>query len=129
MPQALQDVQKEHASSKGVDRFAWGMLLVWIGAVLLLRWGWGVALVGAGTIVLAAHGWRWRLGLQLDRLGFLFGVMLLVCGVWTLLAVSIDLVPVLSIAAGIGLLVSTWRASRTPPGRPAQAHAASHHRA
>jgi len=129
MREALQDVQREHASSKGVDGFAWGMLLVWIGAVLLLRWGCGVALVGAGTIVLAAHGWRRRLGLKLDRFGFVFGVMLLVCGVWTLLGVSIDLVPVLSIAAGIGLLVSTWRASRTPPGGPAEAHAASHHRA
>ncbi len=129
MPEALRDVQKEGASSKSVDRLAWGLLFIWIGAVLLLRWGWGAGLVGAGAIVLAAHGWSRHLGLKFDLWGFLFGVMLLVCGVWTLFEVSIDLVPVLCIAAGIGLLVSTRRASRAPPGGPADVHAASHHRA
>jgi hypothetical protein len=129
MPEALQGVKKEDASSRGVERFAWGLLLIWIGAALLLRWGWGVGLVGAGAIVLAAHGWRRYLGLKLDLWGLLFGVMLLICGVWTLLEVSIDLVPVLCIAAGIVLLASTRAASRTPRGGPADVHAASHHRA
>ena len=129
MADALRSMRREDASGKGVERFAWGLLLVWIGAVLSLHWGWKVGLVGAGAIVLAAHGWRRHLGLTFDLWGVLFGVLLLVCGVWTLLEVSIDLLPVLCIAAGVALLVSTRRPSRASPGGPADAHAASHPRA
>ncbi len=129
MPEEPRETRKEEASSRGVERFGWGLLLIWVGAVLLLRWGWGVGLVGAGAIVLAAHGWRKHLGLKFDPWGFMFGLMLLVCVLWTLFAVSIDLVPVLCIAAGIVLLVSTRRVSRAPPTGPADVHAASHHRA
>lgn len=128
MPEPLQRMRDEHASSEVVERYAWGLLLVWMGGVLLLRWGWGVGLAGAGAIVLAAHGWRSHLGLRLDRWGVLFGAMLLICGAWTVLDVPIDLVPALAIAAGIGLLVST-RMSRPRPGAPPDAHAASRHRA
>ncbi len=129
MSETLREMRKERASGEAVERYAWGLLLVWVGAVLLLHWGWGVGLVGAGAIVLAAHAWRGHLGLRLDLWGVVFGVMLLVCGVWTLFEVPIELVPLLAIAAGIGLLVSTRRASHPRPGAPADAHAASHRRA
>ncbi len=123
---ALQDTRNERASGAAVERYAWGLLLVWTGAVLVLRWGWGVGLVGAGTIVLAAHAWRSHLGLRFDLWGVLFGAMLLVCGVWTLFEVPIELVPALAIAAGIGLILSTRRTRRPRPGAPGDAHAASH---
>ncbi len=123
MPEAVQVVRKEDGSGKGVERFAWGLLLIWIGAVLLVGWGWGVGLFGAGTIVLAAHAWRGHLGLRFDLGGVLFGVMLVICGVWILFRVPVEIVPVLFIAGGIALLVSTRRTSHGSPG------AASHHRA
>jgi hypothetical protein len=130
MPNTPQGISNEDASSRSVARAGWGLLLIWIGTVLFLHWGWGLALIGAGTIVLAAQVWRRQLGLKWERSGIIFGLLLLVCGVWTLFDVAVELVPLLCIAGGIALLVSTWAANRArATGRRADLQAASHPRA
>ncbi len=131
MADARQDVSSEGASSKSVAKAGWGLLLIWIGAALLLNFGWGIGLIGAGTIVLAAQAFRRYLGLNRDRFGVVVGLLLVVCGVWNMFHVTVELVPLLCIGAGIALLVATWTAKRTPraPGGPADPHAASHPRA
>jgi len=131
MPDARQDVSSENASSRTVARLGWGLLLIWIGAVLLLNLGWGVGLIGAGTMALAIQALRRRLGLGWDRFGLVAGLLLVACGVWNVFDVSVQLVPLLCIGAGIALLVSTWAAKRRPraPGEQTDIHAASHPRA
>jgi hypothetical protein len=128
MPDVRRDVSSEDASSKSVARAGWGLLLIWIGAALLLNFGWGAGLIGAGTIVLGAQGVRRYLGLNLDRFGVVVGFLLVVCGVWNMFDVTVQLVPLLCIGAGIALLVSIWTARRAPrgPGGGADVHAASH---
>jgi hypothetical protein len=130
MPDPRSDVSPED-TSRTVARAAWGVLLIWMGAALLLRWGWGVSLVGAGAIVLAAQALRRYLRLKLDGFGLVAGALLVLCGAWTLLEVDLELVPLLCIGAGIALLVSTWSARRSPraPGGRGGAHAAAHPRA
>lgn len=125
MTETTRETTSEDLSSRKVAGVGWGVLLVWIGIVLFLRWGWGLGLVGAGVIVLAAQVWRRRLGLALEGSGLVFGVLLLACGLWTLLALTADVVPVLCVAAGIALLVSTLT-GRRPHGPPTDVHAHSH---
>jgi hypothetical protein len=114
MPESGGVVSSEDASSRRVAKVGWGVLLIWTGTVLLLHGGWGVLLIGAGVIVLATQAARMALGLPWERSGGVAGVVLVVCGVWNLFDVSVQLLPLLCIAAGIALLVSTWAAKHRP---------------
>ncbi len=96
-----------------VARAVWGMLLVWIGAALLLHWSWGVGLLGAGVILLAAQAFRRYVHVKVDGFGLVAGSILVLCGVWNLFDVSVNLVPLLCIGIGIAILVSLWTAK--PP--------------
>jgi hypothetical protein len=129
MPDARPDVSSEWAS-RSRARTVWGLLLIWTGAALLLHWSWGVGLVGAGAILLAAQAARWRRRLEVDRFGLVAGFLLVVCGVWNMFDVAIELVPLLCIGAGVVLLISTWttKGNRRAPGGPADVHAPSHPR-
>lgn len=111
MPGARSDESIE-SESKDVSSVVWGLLLIWIGAALLLRWSWGVGLIGAGVILLAAQAYRRAVGVRLDGFGLVAGLVLAVCGVGNLAGVAIQIVPLLCIAAGVGVLVSTWTAHR-----------------
>lgn len=111
MPGPRSDVPLESAS-KDVARVVWGLLLIWVGAALLLHWTWGVGLLGAGAILLAAQAYRRVVGLKMDGFGLVAGLVLIVCGIGNLVGFAIELVPLLCIAAGVGVLVSTWTAHR-----------------
>jgi hypothetical protein len=116
---------EERALERKMDTAAWGVFLLWIGIALLADVGWGVGLVGAGAITLAAQAWRKRLGLRADRFSVLLGIVSGVVGIWNIFEVRLELVPLLFIAAGGALLVSTWRRPRAGGGSPsldAQAH-------
>jgi len=130
MPDAREVVSSEATASQRLAKAGWGLLLIWAGAVLLLHLGWGVGLIGAGVIVLALQAIRGYQGLRLDRFGVVAGGLLVVCGVWNLFDVSVQLVPLLCIGAGVVLLVSTWGAKRPPhaPRGPTDLHSASHPR-
>lgn len=130
MPDARSDVPSEHAS-KNVVRAVTGMLLIWVGAALLLQWSWGVGLVGAGAILVAAQGYRRVSRLKVDRFALVAGLLLVACGVWHMFDVAVELVPLLFIAAGIALLVSTWtsRANHGAPGTGTGHQAPTHTRA
>lgn len=122
-------VATEVESSGNVARVVWGLLLIWTGAVVFLHWGWGVGFVGAGAILLGAQAVRRYLRLKVDGFGLTAGALFVICGVGSLFQVAIDLFPLLIIAAGIVLLVSTWtsRARHASGARP-DLHAPSHPR-
>lgn len=130
MPDARSDVSSEDVS-KRVARAVWGLLLIWTGAALLLHWSWGVGLLGAGAIVLAAQAFRGYLRAKIDGFGLVAGLLLVVCGVWNMFDVTLDLVPLLCIGGGIALLVSIWAAkgTRRASGGPPELHAPSPPRA
>lgn len=129
MPELLEASTED--LSKTMARSVCGLLLIWTGAALFLQWSWGVGLVGAGVILLGAQAVRKALHLKLDGFGVVAGSLLVIYGVWSMLDVSLDLVPLLLIVAGIALLVSSWSARRT--GRthrePVPLQAPSHTRA
>ena len=128
MPDTREVVSIEETSNRKVTRAGWGVLLIWAGIALLLNLGWGVGLVGAGAIVLALQAIRGYLGLRWDWFGVVAGLILVICGVWNVFDVSVHLVPVLCIVAGVALLVSTWATKRAhhPPGGQADLPSGSH---
>lgn len=125
----MEDVQSRVPSdevSRNVAKAGWGVLLIWVGAVLLLHWGWGVGLLGAGAVLLAAQGVRARLRVKVEGFGLVAGALLVACGAADLLQVTFDLVPALCIVGGIALLVSIWiRRDRRAPVEPTEPKAAS----
>ena len=127
MPDPREVVSSEETSGRRLAKAGWGVLLIWAGIALLLDLGWGVGLVGAGAIVLAMQAVRRYAGLHRDPFGIFVGVLLLACGVWQAFDVSVQLVPVLCIAAGVVLLASSWAGRRQ--GEHAELHATSHPRA
>lgn len=128
----MADVHSDVATedlSKSIARVVWGLLLIWTGAVVFLGWGWGVGFVGAGAVLLGAQAVRRLLRLELDGFGLVAGALLAICGVGSLFQIAIDIFPLLIIAAGVVLLVSTWtsRARHASGARP-DARAPSHPR-
>ncbi len=127
-------MQRERHANEGVSAkvatAVWGLLLIWTGAALLLHWSWGVGLVGAGAILLGAQAVRKYLRVKIDGFALVAGTLLVLCGVWNMFDVALELVPLLCIGAGIALLLSIRTAKRTEPapeGR--ELHASSHPRA
>jgi hypothetical protein len=130
MPGARSEVSSGDVSNR-VARAVWGLLLIWTGTALLLHWSWGAGLVGAGAILLAAQAVRAYLRVKLDGFGLVAGLLLVVGGVWNLFNVTLDLVPLLCIGAGIALLVSisTSKGARPASAGPSDLHAPSPPRA
>ncbi len=112
-------MQGEHHAngqvSAKVAKAVWGLLLIWTGAALLLHWSWGVGLVGAGAILLGAQAVRRLLRVKIDGFALVAGSLLVVCGVWNMFDVALELGPRLCIGAGIALRLSIRTAKRTEP--------------
>jgi hypothetical protein len=118
------EVVSEVESSRRVARAVWGLLLIWMGAAVFLRWGWGVGAVGAGAILLGAQAVRRYRRLAVDVFGLIAGALLVVSGAGSLFRVAIDLFPLLIVAAGVVLLVSAWTTRARPaPGGRSELHA------
>ncbi len=129
MAQLQPEVASGAESSKNVGRAVWGLLLIWVGTAVFLRWDGSVGAVGAGAILLGAQAVRRYRRLAVDTFGLIAGALLVLWGVGSLFEVAIDLFPLLIIAAGIVLLVSAWSPrTRHPMGGRPDVQAPSHGR-
>jgi hypothetical protein len=127
MEEARREVPSEEVSNN-VARAVWGLLLIWIGAAVLLHWSWGVGLLGAGAILLAAQAVRRYRRVRVEGFGLVVGLLLVICGIWSMFNVALELAPLLCIGFGIALLVSTLKGTRHAD-EERELHAHSHPRA
>jgi hypothetical protein len=108
------------AVSRSISRVVWGLLLIWVGAVVLLGWGWGSGALGAGAILLGAQAVRRYRRIEVEGFGLVAGALFVICGGASLFRLPVDLFPVLCILAGIALLVQAWTArTHGAPAGPA----------
>lgn len=129
MAEVHPEIASEVESSRSVATVVWGLLLIWTGVVVFLHWGWGVGALGAGAILIGAQLVRSSRRLAVDRFGVVAGALLVISGAGSLFEVAIDLFPLLIIAAGIALLVSSWTArARHGTGAGPELRAPSHPR-
>jgi hypothetical protein len=105
---ADRDVARSAGLPQRIDATAWGTFFLWVGCTLLINVGWGAALLGAGIIALGAQVARRICGLRIDRWWLVAGALLTLSCSLRLLDLRVDVMPFLFVAAGIGLLGSTW---------------------
>ncbi len=98
--------QRDHRHGQ-LSAVGWGLLFVWIGIAVLADVGWGWGLVGVGVIILGMQVIHQMVGgARLDVFSTICGLLFLIGGIWELFSISFGLVPALSIAAGIVLVLS-----------------------
>jgi hypothetical protein len=93
---------------KRLDAAGWGLFFVWIGIALAAHVGWGAGLLGVGIITLGGQVMRKYFALRVEIFWVMAGFFFLVGGVWELVNVQFGLIPILCIAVGLILLVSTF---------------------
>ncbi len=89
-----------------LDAVGWGLFFVWVGIAFVAHVGWGTGLLGVGLITLGGQVMRKYFGLRLEVFWLMVGFFFLLGGVWELLNVQFELVPILCIIAGVALLVT-----------------------
>jgi hypothetical protein len=92
-----------------LDAAAWGLFFVWVGVALIANISWGLGLLGVGVIMLGVQVARKNFGLALEGFWVVVGLLFVLGGVWELLGVRYSLVPMVSIIAGVALLISAMR--------------------
>lgn len=117
--------EDERALDRKIDAVGWGIFFLWVGVALLANLSWGAGLVGVGVITIGGQVWRRYAGVKVERFWVFIGGLFAVAGIWNLLDVRVDLVPLLFIAAGVYILASMRRprrASASGTGADVPAH-------
>jgi hypothetical protein len=91
-----------------LDSLGWALFFVWLGVALLLDVGWGVGLVGVGVITLGGQAARKYFGLPLEGFWSVVGLIFLLGGAWELFEITVPLLPLLLIGAGLVLLIGVF---------------------
>jgi hypothetical protein len=91
--------------TRKLDAAGWGLFSMWIGIAMFTHAGRGAFLLGMGIIILAAQVVRKFAWLKLDAFWIAAGCLIVVSGVWELLNIKLELLPFLSIAAGVAFLI------------------------
>jgi len=102
-----QKLTSRHVLHKKLDAAGWGLFFIWIGIALFARVGWEAGLLGVGIIILGVQLTRNYFGLKLEGFWVVAGFLFVLGGVWELFNVQFGLLPILCIAVGVALLVST----------------------
>ncbi len=103
-----QELKNKNALHKKLDAVGWGLFFIWTGVAVLFDVGWGWGLLGVGIITLGVQVARRYFDLRLEGFWVVVGFIFVLAGVLELLDFQLGLLPILCIAAGIALVVSTW---------------------
>ena len=106
MNHAIGAIGDRRDALKKVEALAWGLFFIWVGVVLLAELGWGIGLFGIGILILGGQMARRRIALNFETFWLLVGTLFVLGGVWELLGIRVSLIPIVSIVAGVALLVS-----------------------
>jgi len=99
-------------TEKNFDAVGWGLFFVWVGISFLAGFTFAVGLLGVGVITLGVQLARKFFNLKLDGFWFVVGFLFIIGGIWELLKIEIQLVPILIIVAGLVILISVLRGKK-----------------
>jgi len=97
---------------RNVNAVSGGLILIWVGIILLASAGWGLGLVGVGIIVLGEQAFRRHSSINFDKQWVVAGACFVLGGSIVQYGRSLPLLPILLIGAGIVLIASVVRRSR-----------------
>ncbi len=84
----------------------WGLFFIWIGICYIAGLTFTVGLLGVGIIILGLQLARMFSNVKFEAFWLVVGILFVLGGIWNLLKIEFDLVPILLIIAGLLLLVS-----------------------
>ena len=93
--------------NKKLDAAGWGLFYIWMGIALVANVSWGSGLLGVGIITLGGQVARKYLTHNVDGFWVVAGSFFLLGGIWESTNAQFGLIPILCIAVGLVLLVST----------------------
>lgn len=91
-------------SARKLDAIAWAIFFIWLGITMLAEIPWGWFLVGVGVLILATQLARRQMSTPVEAFWVVCGAVLLVAGLWNVLALPWPLAPMLLILFGAALL-------------------------
>jgi hypothetical protein len=92
--------------TRKVDAAAWALFFIWTGIAVWTNLGLGGAMLGVGLIMIAALAMRKYLGLKMEAVWLVVGVLFIVGGLWGMLDMKVPLGPILLIVAGVAILIA-----------------------
>ncbi len=95
-----------------LSTLAGGAIAIWLGIALWAGLGWGLALAGMGIILLTEQLARRRVGLRYDLFWVIAGAIALIGGMLLANGVDIRFGPLILIAVGIFIVLSTLSGDR-----------------
>jgi hypothetical protein len=99
-------------TGRRLDAGGWGLFFIWVGVALIADLGWGAGLLGVGAITLSVQVARGVLRVGAEPLWIMVGALFVAGGVAEFLALEFNLLPVLLILGGLGLVISAMRSTR-----------------
>lgn len=96
-------------TEKNLEAAGWGLFFVWIGISFLAGFSFAVGLLGVGIITLGVQLARKYSNLKLEGFWIIVGLLFIIGGIWELLKIEVELVPILIIVAGLLLLISVFK--------------------
>jgi hypothetical protein len=104
-----QETLRKHRIAERLDAAGWGLFFGWVGIAFLAKFHIGIGLLGVGIITLAGQAARKFFKLKLEWFWIVVGMLFLLGGIWELVKPTVDLLPILLIAAGVVLLISIFK--------------------
>lgn len=99
-------------TEKNIEATGWGLFFVWIGISFLAGFSFAVGLLGVGVITLGGQMARKVSNIKLEGFWVVVGILLIIGGIWELLKIEVQLVPILIIVAGLVILISVFRGKK-----------------
>jgi hypothetical protein len=104
-----QEHHRKHSTAEKLSAAGWGLFFIWIGISFLAKFDVGVGLLGVGIITLAGQAARKFFNLKMEGFWIIVGVLFVLGGIWNLLKPTVELAPILIIAAGAALILSIFK--------------------
>ena len=105
-------------TERNYDAIGWGIFFIWIGICYLVGFSFAVLMLGAGIIILCVQLARKFSNLKLEGFWFIVGLLGIIGGLWSLLKIQFDLIPILIIVAGVLLLISALTGKKSKEVTP-----------
>ena len=96
-------------TEKNLEAGGWGLFFIWVGISILAGFSFAIGLLGVGIITLGVQLVRKFYNLKLEGFWFVVGILFILGGIWELLKIEVQLVPIIIIVAGIVILISVFK--------------------
>ncbi len=99
-------------TQKNLEAVGWALFFIWIGIAMLADFGFAIGLFGVGIITLGSQTARKYFNFKVEGFWVIAGLLFVLGGIWELLKIEFDLLPILIIVAGLVILISVIRGKK-----------------